>query len=294
MKNGAERVNVAVSDQEIEKMDMLLKSIDTDMAVSMSYVRRAQGVSFEQLESRFSGINGSTLKRYMQQSYPSMRPIHVVAALTWVMMVPMTTFYYGLKMKEQYRGMDDKAIEALLCIGRLPSDQFNLYLELVANLMDEATRQEFLAFRADLESQYSLLANYNDLLPPPVLDIHAFAIDYYRSVAITVKRFREEYNIPIETISRVLGLSEYQYHILEDVNKIRDFPVAIGFRVKLGFHLSSHVNFTSEMRQFPEFHQLRQVQHVRDILIVEAMSKLRGAKKKSAIEILSHLSKVYI
>ncbi|EMN7149128.1 hypothetical protein WB849_004540, partial [Vibrio vulnificus] len=53
MKNGAERVNVAVSDQEIEKMDMLLKSIDTDMAVSMSYVRRAQGVSFEQLESRF-------------------------------------------------------------------------------------------------------------------------------------------------------------------------------------------------------------------------------------------------
>ncbi|EJO2021867.1 hypothetical protein NRC95_004620, partial [Vibrio vulnificus] len=78
MKNGAERVNVAVSDQEIEKMNMLLKSIDTDMAVSMSYVRRAQGVSFEQLENRFSGINGSTLKRYMQQSYPSMRPIHVV------------------------------------------------------------------------------------------------------------------------------------------------------------------------------------------------------------------------
>lgn len=294
MQNSKESFNVAVSEQEIRKMDTLLQNIDTDMAVSMSYVRRAQGISFKQLEQRFSGINGSTLKRYMQQSYPSMRPIHVVAALTWVMMVPMTSFYYGLKMKEQFRGMDDKAIEALLCIGRLPSDQFKLYLELVANLMNEEDRVAFLRFKSELESQTGLLSNYNELLPPTVLDIHDFAIDYYRSVAITVKRFRVQHNIPLETIARVLGISEYQYQILEDVNKVRDFPVAIGFRVKLGFQLSSHVNFTSEMRQFPEFHQLRQVQHVRDALIVEALTKVEKSRKNSAIDILMSLSKIYI
>lgn len=294
MQNSKESFNVAVSEQEIHKMDTLLQNIDTDMAVSMSYVRRSQGISFKQLEQRFSGINGSTLKRYMQQSYPSMRPIHVVAALTWVMMVPMTSFYYGLKMKEQFRGMDDKAIEALLCIGRLPSDQFKLYLELVANLMNEDDRVAFLRFKSELESQTGLLSNYNELLPPPVLDIHEFAIDYYRSVAITVKRFRLQHNIPLETIARVLGISEYQYQILEDVNKVRDFPVAIGFRVKLGFHLSSHVNFTSEMRQFPEFHQLRQVQHVRDALIVEALTKVEKSRKNSAVDILMSLSKIYI
>lgn len=293
MQNSKESFNVAVSEQEIRKMDTLLQNIDTDMAVSMSYVRRAQGISFKQLEQRFSGINGSTLKRYMQQSYPSMRPIHVVAALTWVMMVPMTSFYYGLKMKEQFRGMDDKAIEALLCIGRLPSDQFKLYLELLANLMNEDDRVAFLRFKSELESQTGLLSNYNELLPP-VLDIHEFAIDYYRSVAITVKRFRLQHNIPLETIARVLGISEYQYQILEDVNKVRDFPVAIGFRVKLGFHLSSHVNFTSEMRQFPEFHQLRQVQHVRDALIVEALTKVEKSRKNSAVDILMSLSKIYI
>ncbi|WP_260261818.1 hypothetical protein [Vibrio intestinalis] len=286
--------NVEVSDQDIEKLDNLLKNIDSEMAVSMSYARRAQGITFDQLEKRVTGINASTLKRYMQQSYPSMRPIHVVAAMSWVMMVPMTSFYYGLKLKEHYRGMDDKAIEALLCIGRLPSDQFDVFLQLVCNLMDAESRAEFEQYRLNVESQVGSLDHYNELLPPPVLDVNAFAIDYYRSISITAKRFREENNISIETLSRVLGISTYQYSILEDINKIRDFPVAIGFRVKLGFHLDSHADFSSEMRQFPQFHRLRQMQHVRDSLIVESLRKLDYSRKNSAIQILTTLSKIYI
>lgn len=294
MLNRADEVKISVSEHTIETLDKLLKTIDTDMAVSMSFIRRAQGMSFRDLEQRTTGINGSTLKRYMQQSYHSIRPIHVVAAMSWVMMVPMTSFYLALKMKEHYRGMDDKAIEALYCIGRLPSEQFQLYLDLVSNMMTEEKKAQFKVFRAEVESQIDPAIDYNELLPPQVLDINAFAIDYYRSVAITVKRFRLEHQIPIDVISRVLGLSEYQYQQLEDVNKVRDFSVAIGFRVKLGFELNSHVNFTSEMRLFPQFHQLRQIQHLRDALIVEALRNLNGECKKQAVEILTTLSKIYI
>tara|TARA_Y100001956_G_scaffold69635_1_gene73057 strand:- start:59 stop:664 length:606 start_codon:yes stop_codon:yes gene_type:complete len=197
-------------------------------------------------------------------------------------------------MREHYRGMDEKAIEALYCIGRLPSEQFELYLDLVSNMMSEEGRAHFKTFRAEIESQVDPAIVYNELLPPPVLDINAFAIDYYRSVAITVKRFRTEHQIPIDVIARVLGLSEYQYQQLEDVNKVRDFSVAIGFRVKLGFELNSHVNFTSEMRMFPQFHQLRQIQHLRDALIVEALRHLNGECKVRAVEILTTLSKIYI
>jgi len=282
-----------VSEEEIIQLDKMFETMDTDIAVSMSYVRRAQGTSFRELESRLSGINASTLRRYMQQSYPSMRPIHIIAALSWVMMVPMTSFYYGLKMKEHYRGMDDSAIEALLSIGRLPSCQFEVFLKLVCNMLDQADRERFESFRTKIESQFGTINEYNKLLPPATLDIHAFAIDYYRSLAITIKRFREENNIPLEIMSRVLGLSEYQYFQLEDVHKVRDFPVAIGFRGKLGFKLYSHVDFTSEMQQFPQFHQLRQVQHVRDSLTVEALRSLSPLHKDKAVEILTILSKIY-
>lgn len=283
----------AVSDQEIDRLDEMLKTIDSDISIAMSYVRRAQGLTFKALDKRFSGINSGTLKRYMQQSYHSMRPIHIVAAYSWATMVPMTAFYYGFKLKEFYRGMDDNAVEALVCIGRLPTEQFNTFLNMVCNTLSEESRREFLTFRAAIESEYGVIENYSSLFPPAVLDINEFAIDYYHSVAITVKRFREENDISIDTISRVLGLSRYQYEALEKPNKIIHFPVSIGFRVKLGFKLNTHVNFTSEMRQFPEFHKLRQVQHIRDLLIVEALRKLKSNERQSMTQILTSLSDIY-
>ncbi|WP_332308963.1 hypothetical protein [Enterovibrio coralii] len=102
----------SVSDEHIQKLNEMLEHIDTDIALSMSYVRRAHHMSFPDLKKKFTGINVETLQKYMQESYPAHRPIHVVAAYSWVMMVPMTAFYYGLKLREYYRGMDDLAVEA--------------------------------------------------------------------------------------------------------------------------------------------------------------------------------------
>jgi len=293
MFNTVEDVDIEVSEDKIQLLDELLSDIDAEMALSMSSARRAQGMPFSELQQRIEGLNASTLKRYMQQSYRSIRPIHVVAALSWIMMVPMTSFYHAVKIRESYRGMDDKGIEALFCIGRLPEKQFELYLDLITSLMEPQKREDFSLLRCQTAALVDPNIHYDDLFAPRVLDLNAFAIDYYRSIAITVKRFRQEHNISLQIMSRVLGLSEKQYLQLEDVYKVRDYSIAIGFRVKLGFNLSSHVNFTSEMRQFPEFHQLRQVQHVRDTLMIEALRNLDGERKIRAVEILSPLSKIY-
>ncbi|CAH8217265.1 hypothetical protein VAEU17_3690001 [Vibrio aestuarianus] len=47
------------------------------------------------------------------------------------------------------------------------------------------------------------------------------------------------------------------------------------------------------MRQFPEFHKLRQVQHIRDLLIVEALRKLKSNERQSMTQILTSLSDIY-
>lgn len=74
---------VHLTESQLKMLDDKLANIDTDMAISLSLIRRAQGLSFDDLERKVSGIKGSTLKRYMQQSYTSIRPLHMVAAMSW-------------------------------------------------------------------------------------------------------------------------------------------------------------------------------------------------------------------
>lgn len=284
------------SDQELAHIDEMLSNLNFDISVSMAYVKRAQGWSLQELGRRFSNLSNDSLKRYMQQSYPSMRPIHVVAAYSWVTMVPMTSFYYGLKIREAYRGMDHDAVEAIMRTGRVPTTQFNIILELIYNFLDKKGQKAVDTIKDCLTKKYGDLNRYddNDFFPPDVIDMNKFAEDYYRSVAITVKRFRQEYNIPIETMAKVLGLSMYQYKVLEQEDNTKPFSMSIGFRAKLGFKINGHVSFTKEMTAYPEFHTLRVAQHIRDLLIVEALRHLPMDKKVAIINILKEMSGIYL
>jgi len=224
-----------------------------------------------------------------------MRPIHVVAAYSWVTMVPMTSIYYGLKIREAYRGMDHDAVEAIICIGRMPTTEFNMILQIIYSFLNEKSKSEVDTLRATLIETYGDLDNYrdSDFLPPDVLDVDRFAEDYYRSIAITSKRFRMDNELTMDTMAKVLGLSHYQYRILEKEDDPKPFSMSIGVRVKLGFKIDSHVSFTKEMTSYPEFHNLRISQHIRDMLIVESMRHLPKARKKPVINILKELSKAY-
>nr|WP_241903747.1 hypothetical protein [Enterovibrio norvegicus] len=260
----------------------------------MSYVRRAHNISFIDLKNKFTGINVETLQKYMQPSYQGQRPLHVVAAYSWVMMVPMTAFYYGLRLREYYRGMEDFSVEALTRIGILPMKQFDSLLDIITRLYSEKDRIEFLNFREETEryAGYKDL-DYDALLPPKQLDLEAFAEDYYRSLAITIKAFRKQNQLSRELMASVLGISDYQYQVLENASKPVAFSVALGFRGKLGFKLNSHASFTSHMSTYPAFHELRVVQHVRDTLIVEAMRRLNDHQKLHISQLIRSLSELY-
>ena len=120
-----------------KELDRLFCTIDTDIANSLSFVRKAQNLSYLDVANKLNGINHTTLRRYMQPSYTNMRPLHIVAALSWAMMVPMSSFYSLLKGKETYRGMDDDAIKALQRVGLLSEVQFKLYIDLIESKMTQ-------------------------------------------------------------------------------------------------------------------------------------------------------------
>ncbi|WP_261887503.1 hypothetical protein [Vibrio aerogenes] len=290
MTKNKRTINLDVFDLNIRNIDSQIKNINTDISVSMSYVRRAQGLSFKQLEQRFSGLKGDTLKRYMQQSYPSMRPLHVVAAYSWVTMVPMTCFYY----KTFYPDIDMDTLEVFMCIGILPSEQFRVVIDLIVNMLSEENKISFLKYKEEKDKLYlDEEYDYSLLFPPDVLDINLFAIDYYRSIAIKTRSYREENNISVEQACKMTGLSKYQFNVFENPNNITDLSASVGFRVTIGLKLNSYEHFTSEMKQYRNFHYLRRLQHIRGSLIIDALKRLNEKDKFELIQILKHLSKIY-
>lgn len=286
---------VIATDQELEYIDKMLENLDLDIAVSMSYVRKIQKWTFPQLSERFSNIDEIMWKRYMQPSYPSTRPTHIVAAYSWVTMVPITSFYYGLKIREAYRGMDTDAVEALICTGRIPNDQFQVVLNLIYNMLSDDGRSSVDSLKQELEDKYGNIDHYqeSDFFPPKVLDIKTFGTDYYRSIAIAMREFRLENNFSVEMMARVFGLSEYKYSRIEDPDIYQPFSMAVGARLRLGFK-ASHVNFTGKMENYPEFHTLRIAQDIRDSLIVESLKHLSNIQKKPVTAILKKLADAYI
>ncbi|SBS33878.1 hypothetical protein MSP8887_03124 [Marinomonas spartinae] len=286
-------MNIA-TDEELLHIEKMLENLDIDIAFSMSYVRKTQNLSFRELSRRFSGIDEVMWKRYMQPSYPSTRPIHIVAAYSWVTMVPMTSFYKGLKIRESYRGMDNEAVDALICSGRIPTTQFNLFLNIIYNFLDPKGQDCVDNLKQKLIKEKS----YSDTdiipLPPYKIDIKKFSRDYYKSIAIEMKKFRIKNNFSYETMAKVLGVSLYKYSRLEEPNTYQTFSMSLGARLKLGFKVNSHVDFTSNMVDYPEFHQLRIQQNTRDQLIVESLKHLSKKQKRTATEILKKLAEAYI
>jgi len=283
------------TEEELLLLDEKLANIDLDVAVSMGYVRKAQGWSFSTLSERFAGVNTQLLQRYMQQGYACVRPIHFIAAYSWVTMVPMTSFYKGLKIRESYRGMDETGVEALICIANMPYDLFSLTLQCIHCFLDEFGKKQVDILKKRLEHEYGVFneALYQFCSAPPIIDIDKFAASYYRSIALTVTEFRKRHQLSPMTMARVLGLSEYKYRILEDPDNPQPFSMAIGLRVKLGFKLNGHVQFTHCMKDYPEFHEYRKLQHIRDSLLIESLRYIPEQQKPYVIGVIKGLSAVH-
>lgn len=279
------------TNQELKYLDKMLSNLELDLSVSMAYVRKAQGWTYEALASRFTGVSEQIWRRYMQPGYANMRPIHVVAAFSWVTMIPMTFLYKGFKIRESYRGMDEDAVEALICIANMSSELFDRMLECIYCFLDQHGKQQVDNMRLELERKYSHVNFHDDeLLAPSTIDLDLFAEDYYRSIAITVREFRKHHNLTYKTMQDVLGLSAYKYKQLENINDPQPMPMSIGIRVKIGFKLDGHVDFTREMTSYSQFHLLRIVQHIRDSLLVESLRYVPSNQKNYVLELIKGLA----
>jgi len=279
----------------LNRIDKSLTNVNFCISTSMSYIRKLQGWAYRDLERRLPGISADMWARYLQPSYVKMRPLHVVAAYSWLTMVPMPSFYRGLNIRESYRGMDEDSIEAIIHCGILPRDQFRVLLNHLYLYLTDSQKTKADIFKRNILEEYSSLENYEDssFLFPKALDIELFSYDYYRSVAIAFKEFRKSNNFSVETMSTILNLSEYRYKQCEDPEKPVPLPIDIAARLKLGFQLTDAMPFTSHMIHYPQLHTVRVVQHIRETKLTNLMQYIQPQHKKSFVTIIRNMAHIY-
>ncbi len=285
-----------VSDIELEKIDEMLANVHIAVSMSMAYIRKFQGWQFQQLENRFDGVGVSAWKRYLQPSYTKMRPLHIVAAYSWLTMLPMPCFYRGLNIKEAYPDMDDISVECLIHSGLLPKAQFQLVISHLYEYLTIEQRKIVTISEEEMKKNYGLLADYDDadFMFPKKLDIDKFSYDYYYSLAVSFNAFREKNKISVSTMAKVLNLSVHRYKQCENSDNPVPLPVELGARLQVGFRLSDAMPFTVHMKEYKQFHTVRRVQQIRQTLLVEMIKHLDKQNKKHFSNIVSNLSSMYL
>ena len=285
-----------VSEERLAIISALLTNANVAIPMSMAYIRKIQGWHFNQLEKRFKGISKSTFQCYLQPSYQKIRPLHVIAAYSWLTMMPMACLYYGLKIKEAYPNMDDTSTECLIHSGLLPTSQFKLMISHLHDYLTVENQKKSDIIINEIISKHGSLEDYsdNDFLFPKEIDIKEFGADYYRSLAIGCNKIRQDNNISLNTMANIVGLSIYRYQRLEDPDNHSPLPVELGAKLQMGLGLENAMHFTANMEIYPQFHAVRKLQQVRQGLLIELMKHLDYKNKKYFSSMVLNLSSMYL
>lgn len=281
--------------EELQVISQRLERIDVQVGQTLAQIKDLQRWTYESLLSRFHGIKIDILKEYFRSRYEGVRPIHFVAAFSWMTMVPMTVFLKGLKVLEVERGMDVDTLEATLRCSNLSKKHFRLALDFIYTYLDADGRKHYDCYAEKIRKEFGSLDDFDDeqFLPPSHINLIDFGHDYYRSIGLALKDFRINNNLDEKIIATALGLSSARYKFLEDPDRSKTnapFSLGIGIRVRLAFHHYSHFEFTQYMETYPQLHTLRIVQHIREEKIAVALRHVPAQNKAKIFELLDVLA----
>lgn len=283
------------TDEELSHIENMLANFEEQNILAMQYIKKSQKLSDEDLTSRFDKIKPSLVLRYLQPHYPSTRPIHFMAAFSWVTKIPATSWYLGTKIREEWRGMDDAAVDALICCGSMVFEQFDILINHICFYLNDEAKQNIDRLKRQLLNEIGEINNTVEAAysAPDIIDLEKFSESYYYSISLALKVFKEENNISSHEMEKILGLSRYAYKSLEDPSKTWPFSLVVGARLRLGFKLDSHVDFTKGMTHYSEFHIFRKLQNYRELVLVESLKHVPEESKKYVINIIKGVAAAY-
>ena len=256
---------------EIAQLNHYAPIFNAEVGGALRWVMRQLGISIKLLEKRIPGVSSSAWRSYTQMSYTQNRPLHIMAAFSWLTQVSMLAFFQGKNIQNYWPAVCNETIQSIITSGLLPEEQFLRCIQLMAAKMDKRGYKVSKEVTPLLEA----IPHFHDtFLMPSELNINDFKVDYYRSIAIQFRQFRKQQKIPIEVLAAVLNEPVSRTQAFEDPDNPVSIPTFHAIRVKLGFQLQDTVMFTSGMTKYQHFYHSKQVQQARGQVMLALMTPL--------------------
>ena len=256
---------------EIAQLNHYAPIFNAEVGGALRWVMRQLGISIKLLEKRIPGVSSSAWRSYTQMSYTQNRPLHVMAAFSWLTQVSMLAFFRGNHIHDYWPAVCNETIQSIITSGLLPEEQFLRCIQLMTAKMD---RHGYNIGKEVLPLLEAIPRFQDSFLMPSDLDINDFKADYYRSIAIQLRQFRQQEQIPIEVLAAIFNEPVSRTLAFEDPDNPVSIPAFAAVRIRLGFKLEDMTMFTSGMTKYHHLYNARQVQQAREKVMLALMTPL--------------------
>ena len=256
---------------EIAQLNHYAPIFNAEVGGALRWVMRQLGISIKLLEKRIPGVSSSAWRSYTQMSYTQNRPLHVMAAFSWLTQVSMLAFFRGNHIHDYWPAVCNETIQSIITSGLLPEEQFLRCIQLMTAKMD---RHGYNIGKEVLPLLEAIPRFQDSFLMPSHLDINDFKADYYRSIAIQLRQFRQQEQIPIEVLAAIFNEPVTRTLAFEDPDNPVSIPAFAAVRIRLGFKLEDMTMFTSGMTKYHHLYNARQVQQAREKVMLALMGPI--------------------
>ena len=262
---------------EIAQLNHYAPIFNAEVGGALRWVMRQLGISIKLLEKRIPGVSSSAWRSYTQMSYSQNRPLHVITAFSWLTQVSMMAFLRGKHIQNYWPAVCNETIQSIITSGLLPEEQFLRCIQLMTAKLD---RRGYQVGKEVIPLLEAIPCFQDNFLMPPKLDIDDFKVDYYRSIAIQLRQFRQQEQIPIEVLAAIFNEPVSRTLAFEDPDNPVSIPAFAAARIKLGFKLEDMTMFTSGMTKYYHLYNARQVQQAREKVMLALMGPISPTERQ--------------
>lgn len=269
------------SAEELQRLDDFEEEFPLQIARAIRWIYDIHDWNGEDVEKRIPGVKASVWQRYAQPAYTKSRSLHSIAALSWISQVSMSAILYGDRIARYWPDTTRNKIKIIIYSGLMGHEEFQYIMDKLLAISPNKVdlNRDSLAYLEYFKSNYK----YEHVAAPAQLDIEAFARDYYRSIAVTLKTFRESRNMRVTDMAITMNISDAKYRKIENANPPpKVISLHLAARFKLAFKIPNTVPFVSDMRDFPGFALSRSLHQARELILLEL---LKGVDEKAVAEI---------
>ena len=109
---------------EIAQLNHYAPIFNAEVGGALRWVMRQLGISIKLLEKRIPGVSSSAWRSYTQMSYTQNRPLHVMAAFSWLTQVSMLAFFRGNHIHDYWPAVCNETIQSIITQAYCPRNSF--------------------------------------------------------------------------------------------------------------------------------------------------------------------------